>query len=158
MPTINNIIARSNVISGAQDDDFAFGLYRPGVVTNLNVDISRAEMQAINTTPQEVILAPLVGRAIVLVSCQVLKRTGAYTGNHQMRFRLGGTSGDIIATVLASLFTNSASTSGWADISIPDQNFPNTGEALFVTAAGNYSGAGGDVTLRLKTIEILDSP
>ena len=158
MPTILNTIARSNVIAGARDDTFRVS-GRPtgaGTVQNATIAIPNAEMLTIGTVPVELVAAAPALHGIVVVSIELTKAADAYGGNRVMTFR-HGSAGVAWGTVGALTFANAAALTVHADPSLPTADFPTIAATLNATASGNYTGAGGDVSVTVKYIVIEDA-
>ena len=156
MTTLLNIISRSNVIGGAMDDDFSVDGGGAGpaiVVQDATHVLDAAAMQAIST-PVEVIAAPSGSLGIVVISVRLRKAADAYGGNNVLRLRYQDGSGDVIATIPATVFAASGAQDVWASPHQPDQGFPDVAAAVVAHANSDYTGTGGDVTIDVKYIVV----
>ena len=161
MPSQLNIIPRTNVIEGAEDDDYSVGGgggVGPAAIVVQNVEhvLDSTAMQAIST-PVEVIAAPSGSLGIVIISIRLRKAADAYGGNNVLRLRYEDGSGDVIATIPATVFSASGAQDVWASPHQPDQGFPEVAAAVVAHANGDYTGTGGDVTINVKYIVIEDA-
>ena len=155
MTTLVNTISRSNVISGAMDDDYSVEGGGPrAMVQNRQTVLNAAAMQAVNATPVVLVPAPSGTSGIVVISARVRKAADAYGGNNVLRLRYGNATGDVVATIPATVFAAAGTQDVWASLAQPDQAFPEVDTALVAHSGGAYTGSGGDVTIDVKYIVV----
>ena len=149
---MDNISPRENVIPGSKDDTFHVDPYHSshaGALT-ATVTLNAAAMQAINTTPQELVPAPADGASIDIISIRVQKAAGGFSGSNPLQFRYG--TGASVAEVPAAILTGGGATNAYADPVTPSTPLPPADMALNAYASANYTGAGGAVTITVKYV------
>ena len=168
----SNIISRSNVIAGAvaypdqpQPSADIEPLPEGGektrdltavAVKTATVVLAAAGMQAINSSPPELVAAPDDGSSIQVTSIRVQKAANAYGGNRVLAFRYG-VEGANVAQVPAATITGAGETEAYADPVAPTTPIPLADTALHAFAVGDYAGDGGDVTITVKYVLVKDN-
>ena len=159
------VIPRQNVIPGAQDDTYSVGsggvVVGPApVVLSTTVTITRDEMHDISTTPIEVFSGLGSGRQIVVLGVYLTKHAGAYTTTRTLNLEYTSGTPTSVGSVAGTHFGGAGTQNSWAVLTNPlvtvapaDVDEP-VNASIQATANNDFAGAGGDVDVTVRYIEV----
>ena len=144
-----NIIQRTNVVEGRYtEDDFRKEKF-PAPSESVNVTLSASDVQALDTTPLQLVPAPPAGCYISVERVRASKAADAYGGTGTLRFRYG-TGAREFGAIPHNFLTNAAAVAVWATatapVAPPNDPWPEA-QALVVNTGGDITGAGGEIDI-----------
>ena len=153
------LIDRTNVIGGATNDSFRV----PGVsggsgLLTADVVLSRADVQALDDTPIE-LLPAVAGNKYVVLGVYASKAAGAYAGGAAVTINYTDSGDTLVATIAVAHFRASGTDTRWASnpglSGLPSAHAIPT-DSVDCSTGTEFTGDGGDVTLTVLYLEIAD--
>ena len=153
-----SLISRTNVIDGAELDEFHVGTVNHcgGHVLTMTTVFSRAEVHGLNR-PKRILADPTDGRRFVVVGVYWSKEAGAYTGGGTVNVDHRDPSTTTIAGIAVGSIRQTAASSGWAhragQSGLP-ADYPTYPGGVQLATNQRFQGDGGALTVTVRYIEI----
>ena len=153
-------IARSNVIGGAEADPFHVGTVHHcggGILERTTVLVA-AQLHDIRADPRPVLVPPPSGGLrLAVFGVYFSKATGAYTGGGALTINHTSSANTLVGTINHGDLTAAAARSGWAILPAltgTASTFALPDDGLDINSSGDFSGAGGDLTIVVRYVEV----
>ena len=153
------VIARTNVIHGAQDDDFHVGdvFHCDHQPINHSATLTRAQVHDLHNTSIDVLLPVANGPSFEILGVYYSKASGAYSGGAAITINRKDSGTTLVATIAASNMRSAGVSSGWATLpalsGTPDaQAVIEEGVDASTTTA--FTGAGGSLTITIRYVNV----
>ena len=153
--TTRDIISRTSVIPGAENDDFhvdGLAHCEHAQPVHVSMTFDSAGVRGLDTPVD--LVDPVPGKKLVTLGVYYSKETSAYGGGAAVEITYKGSS--LISTIPQNALTNSAAVTGWATRAnlsgTPDgMRVPDLGIEIKTGTA--FTGSGGDLTITLIYLE-----
>ena len=156
MTTVTNVIARSNVISGVQDDSYSAPGGSMGVQT-AEVVMVAADVHDLDSAPVVLLERPASGRGYVVLGVYSHKAADAYGGGSAVTVNYQNGANTLVATIPLNHFIATGTDSRWATpaaLSGTPAAQSVLGSGIDMNATVAFTGAGGDVTVTVQYVEV----
>ena len=154
MTTSSNVIARTNVISGAQDDDFALETDAEQVRLR-TLDLVPSQIQNLHNAGLEILASPPDGLGYAILGVYSSKAASAYADGAAVTLNYTDDADTLVATIPVAHFTAAATDSRWATrpalSGAPNaQAIPAAGVEM--STSTGFTGDGGDITVTIRYV------